>query len=670
MEARAKTDVRETTSSTDDQARRVTLQTYALAAVAQGVVRPSADQGPEIQFLRNRLSAAGLDVFDSSEGRRGWLDTLQQTLTKPNSEDAELMELAEILRLTLVETMAVALSVAVEEEVMIGRVLAYLQAPLGGSRPTVGLLATTLAGLAPPGLTAGDLLVNGAGARSRLITLLGDGPLPERVVSVPLHLCLALRGRDGVWPGATIGTYEGADVALPPSVSGQAERQAAGLVASPDQVLVIRTGSKSEGRSVAESIARFANSRALFLESDKTDALGAWLLMRRLLPVFCFELGPGERKALPAIPSYRGPVLALCGPDGSVEAPAGTALNWTIPVPPVGERKRLWRMAIGDDEIAEDLARNHRHGCGRIAQLGRLAQHQCRVKGREQPAMEDIVAASWAGEGTGIESLAQPLRHAIPDEALVTTPSLRKDLNSLLLRCRSRDSLVEGLGISCVARYHPGVCALFVGVSGTGKTLAAGWLATRLGLPLYRVDLASVTSKYIGETEKNLAQLLARAEQAEVVLLFDEADSLFGKRTEVKEANDRFANAQTNYLLQRIESFDGITLLTSNSKTRFDSAFSRRIDAIVEFPPPGPEERRLLWQSHLGESHRLTMREMNQLAATADLCGGHIRNIVLTAAVAAQEQDRAIEYADVIEGLGGEYRKLGRQVPSELRPSK
>src|SRR2546430_13862603 len=119
----------------------------------------------------------------------------------------------------------------------------------------------------------------------------------------------------------------------------------------------------------------------------------------------------------------------------------------------------------------------------------------------------------------------------------------------------------SGLGASATARYHPGVRALFVGPSGTGKTLAAGWLATRLGLPLYRVDLASVTSKYIGETEKNLAQLLARAEQAEVILLFDEADSLFGKRTDITDSNDRFANAQTNYLLQRIENYDGIVLL-------------------------------------------------------------------------------------------------------------
>jgi SpoVK/Ycf46/Vps4 family AAA+-type ATPase len=181
------------------------------------------------------------------------------------------------------------------------------------------------------------------------------------------------------------------------------------------------------------------------------------------------------------------------------------------------------------------------------------------------------------------------------------------------------------------------------------------------------VDLSAITSKYIGETEKNLAQLLARAEQAEVVLLFDEADSLFGKRTDVKDSNDRFANAQTNYLLQRIETFDGITILTSNGRSRFDSAFSRRLDMMVEFVLPGPEERRDLWRSHLGTNHQLSDAQINQLAATCDLCGGHIRNAVLAAAAVAQATGQAIGFRDVGVGLEAEYRKLGQQMPLELR---
>ena len=248
------------------------------------------------------------------------------------------------------------------------------------------------------------------------------------------------------------------------------------------------------------------------------------------MPVYCFELGPGERKALPVLPDYHGPQLALCGRDGSVEAAGDTAPAWTVGVAPMQERIDLWRDALGacgpaDGDVARALASSHRHGSGRIAQLGRLAHHRCRLDGRSAPTLQDVVAASWTTEGAGLEALAQPLPDPIPDEALVMTPSLRDELNRLLLRCRGREGLADGLGASASAKYYPGVRALFTGPSGTGKTLASGWLAGHLGLPLYRVDLAAVTSKYIGETEKNLAQLLARAEHAEAILLFDEAHS-------------------------------------------------------------------------------------------------------------------------------------------------
>jgi hypothetical protein len=386
------------------------------------------------------------------------------------------------------------------------------------------------------------------------------------------------------------------------------------------------------------------------------------------LPVFCLDPGPGERRSIPALPHYAGPVLALCGNDGSIEIRGESPASWKLSPPSRKERQDLWRAAIGNQALSKRLAADYRHSSGRIAQLGRLARQRCLLDNRSAPTFADIAAASWVGQGSGLESLAQPLPDLIPDEALVTPPHLREELSRLLLRCRRRESLIDGLGASALARYRPGVRVLFTGPSGTGKTLAANWLATQLGLPLYRADLASVTSKYIGETEKNLAQLLARAEDSGIILLFDEADSLFGKRTDVKESNDRFANAQTNYLLQRIETFDGIALLTSNSRARFDPAFCRRLDTIVEFPLPGPEERRLLWLSHLGANHSLTPKALNQLAAAADLAGGHIRNAVLTASVLAQSANRSIEYRDIYIGLTDEYRKLGRQAPSDLAP--
>ncbi|HWS99313.1 MAG TPA: ATP-binding protein [Pyrinomonadaceae bacterium] len=641
----------------------VNLRAYALAGIAAHVSSGGSlsEESPEIQFLLAHLGA--VDPLG-----KGWAAGLPEYLRRPDAQDALLFYCARELGLTVMETLAVALAASVEEDVMIGRALAYLQSPLGGSRPTLGLVAASFGETAAAGAKPINLLLSGAAVRSGLLVLSNEGPpLPERTASVPLHLCLALNGHDGSLAGTRVGLGQTPEVSLPDSVLDEARRHSLSLLNSEQKALVVRTGSTAEGETVAVKLAEAMSRRALFIETEKITSLCPWLILRRLLPVFRFELAPGERKILPALPFYGGPVLALCGPDGSVEAAGGAALSWALQVPREDERALLWRSALGDEQLASSLARQHRHGSGRIAHLGRLARHRCAARGSALPAKEDVVAAAWVGEGSGLDALAQPITSVIPDEALVVPPLLREELRTLLLRCRARDQLSSGLGASLTARYHPGVRALFVGPSGTGKTLAAGWLATKLGIPLYRVDLASVTSKYIGETEKNLSQLLARAEAAEVLLLFDEADSLFGKRTDVREANDRFANAQTNYLLQRIESFDGITLLTSNSRARFDTALARRLDMIVEFPAPGPEERRSLWQSHLGPDHGLAQRELNQLAAVADLCGGNIRNVVLTAAVLAQEREGAIGYADIVEGLRSEYRKLGRQVPVELQ---
>jgi hypothetical protein len=456
-------------------------------------------------------------------------------------------------------------------------------------------------------------------------------------------------------------------VPLPDSFRAAARRLAAGMKSG---ALVVRSGHPLEGRSAAGAVADAMGRTPLFVSGDVIVGLGPWLHAIGGVPVFLRRLGPSERFVVPAIPGWSGPILVVTGPEGSVDSAHGASLSWTLGIPPAGEREQLWTDALGAGEVPAELARLHRHGAGRIAELGRLARQHAAVEGRSQPRVADVAAASWYGESGGLESLAQPLRERIPDEALVLPPGLRQELDLLVARCRHRESLADGLGISATTRYRTGVRALFVGPSGTGKTLAAGWLATRLALPLFRVDIASVVSKYIGETEKNLAELLARAETAEVVLFFDEADSLFGKRTEVRQSTDRYANAQTNYLLQRIETYDGIVVLASNSRTRFDPAFSRRIDCVLEFPPPGPEERRDLWVAHLGVRHGLSAREINLLAASCDLAGGHIRNAVLSAAVIAREAQRELAYDDVISGLHFECRKLGKPLPVGLGPRK
>jgi hypothetical protein len=652
---------------------RRSLRSLGLSALASVVA--ATDTSVEAQFLRNH-EAIRDDQLDLHE----WLERYR---SDPLPHDRPLLQLGTTLGLSPIELLATTLAASVETDFMCGRAIAHLQAPVGGSRPTLGLLATALSELGDAGEVMATLLT-GVAVESGLLQILNEAaPAAERAVCVPLPLCLAMAdedatARDARWPGTSVGPDADGDVPLPPSTLAEAGKRARGLSQGSQNALVLRSGSRAEAKAVACEIARSLGRRALFVGAENgtrvaatSSGLGPWLLLKQLLPVFCVELGPGERKALPAIPHYDGPRLVLSATDGSFESADQTVPSWTIEMTCKDERVELWKAALGrgapdSGRLARLLASTHRHSSGRIAHLGRLARFQCAVAGRADPRLEDVRAASWTVEGAGLESLTQALPDPIPDDALVMTPGLRDELNRLLLRCRGREGLVDGLGASAAAKYRPGVRALFTGPSGTGKTLAAGWLATRLSLPLYRVDLAAVTSKYIGETEKNLAQLLARAEHAEVILLFDEADSLFGKRTDVKEANDRFANAQTNYLLQRIESFDGIVFLTSNSRARFDPAFFRRLDTIVDFPVPGPAERRSLWQTHLGPNHELTQRELNQLAAASDLLGGHIRNAVLTAAVLARAGNRRISYGDVIEALGDEYRKLGRQVPTSF----
>lgn len=246
---------------------------------------------------------------------------------------------------------------------------------------------------------------------------------------------------------------------------------------------------------------------------------------------------------------------------------------------------------------------------------------------------------------------------------LVLHPGTRRQIEEIRTWMEHGRTLMDDWGMA--SKLRPGYRSLFHGPPGTGKTMTACLLGKSTGRDVYKVDISLVMSKYIGETEKNLAQILAHAEHAEVILLFDEADSLFAKRTDVRDANDRFANAQTNYLLQRIESFDGITLLTSNSRARFDEAFTRRLDVIVEFPHPTPAERRKLWLSHAGEG--LDERAVNHLASALDLAGGHVRNIVLAAAVLARSERRPLRLSDVLAGVEAECRKLGKPVPPELR---
>jgi hypothetical protein len=644
-------------------------QLDSFAFVLTGLARLANSCETLDESIQERMRAIAARRID---GRRSLLSAFQEYLRDPGEGDSALVEAARHFRLQTVEVLAIRLAIAAEQDLLIGHLLSHLQQPLALSRPTVGLVAQAYA--ADDLHQAMHLLGQGNAVRCGLLQFCGDDlPLPERQMRTPLPTALALQRMESAWPGAAPITFDQVPVPLGATSQARAAELARRLHtsegASPS--LVIRCGDALEARSAASVVASHCGMRAVLIHADQRLGMAPWLVLNGLIPVFAQWLVSGEHKTVPVIPGFIGPLIMLTGPEGEFESDDRNVLDWRLEIPSAAERTQLWVEAISDRALASRLALAHRHAAGRIATLAAKAKEECAALATSGDGstltFSHIRAVSRRGDAVGLGAFAELIPDEVGDEALVANATLRHELESLVTRCQLREDFSRSLGPSLQARYRPSVRALFVGPSGTGKTLAVAWLATRLGLPLFRVDLSAVTSKYIGETEKNLSQLLARAEQNEVLLLFDEADSLFGKRTDIHEANDRFANAQTNYLLQRMESYDGITILTSNGRGRFDDAFSRRFDAILSFPLPGPEERRDLWLAHLGAEHNVNNGQLNLLSAVAELTGGQIRNAVLRAAVDAAQDKSEIQYCHLLAGVASEFRKMSRQLPNELK---
>lgn len=246
---------------------------------------------------------------------------------------------------------------------------------------------------------------------------------------------------------------------------------------------------------------------------------------------------------------------------------------------------------------------------------------------------------------------------------MVLQPRSEAALRSLVANQNTLDTVLEGWGLGAVMGKRRNVTVLFKGPSGTGKSMAAGALANELGLPLFHVDLAGMVSKYIGETEKNLDRLFEAAASADVVLFFDEADAIFGERTEIQDARDRYANLQTSYLLQRLESFDGISILATNLQKNIDEAFLRRIDLVVDFPAPGKADRLALWKRiEQTEAPLDADVDFNLLAERMELTGAEIRNCWLDAAHQAAHCGQPISMDMILKAVGRELTKQGKPV--------
>lgn len=287
-----------------------------------------------------------------------------------------------------------------------------------------------------------------------------------------------------------------------------------------------------------------------------------------------------------------------------------------VPPPDPGQRAEQWARALSGSregtgegahaalsgELVEALA-PYQLDADQVARAADVAARTAAAERRSVSA-DDLRAAVRAQNGAGLARLARRIEPAVGWDDLVLPEPTARQLRELALRAKHRDRVLGQWRMRPGGGRGRGVIALFAGASGTGKTMSAEVVAADLGMELYVVDLSTVVDKYIGETEKNLERVFTEASQVNGVLLFDEADAIFGKRSQVKDAHDRHANVESAYLLQRMESFDGIAVLTTNLRANLDEAFTRRLDVIAEFPVPDEERRRALWERCLGPGSR------------------------------------------------------------------
>lgn len=369
-----------------------------------------------------------------------------------------------------------------------------------------------------------------------------------------------------------------------------------------------------------------------------------------------------NRRLLDTLVSLLTPLLCLSSRERLELSNARRPLA-RLRLPPVssGNCERIWQAALGatDPTLVADLAEGYRLDARTITGL-------CADLKARGDASVDSAALRRACQhhvGERMRDVAQRFDSDFRFADIVLSPATFQALHELATRRSSSARVFRDWGLGRVFRQSEGCAVLFIGPSGTGKTMAASVMANELGLDMYRVNLSGVVSKYIGETEKNLERIFAAAAESQVVLFIDEADALFGKRSEVKDAHDRYANIEVSYLLQQMEEHPGLVVLASNFSQNIDDAFFRRFSAVVEFTAPRAQERLKLWQK-LEQSQAPVADNLDLpfLAERFDMTGGHIKNCIMGAAFQAAAQRAPISMQMLIRAVSREYTKLGKPI--------
>jgi hypothetical protein len=348
---------------------------------------------------------------------------------------------------------------------------------------------------------------------------------------------------------------------------------------------------------------------------------------------------------------------------------ARTYAELTVPAPTFPDRRAMWSSAfpILDEDLLADLAARYRMSGGELRAVAAVADTDARLSGNGHPITEHVepaIATVTRGRHSGAVQSIIPRRLL---EDLVLPEAQMTQIEEIASAFRAWPRIAESWGFARRAASG-GVKALFTGEPGTGKTMSAEVVTGVLGLELLKVDLAQVVSKWVGETEKNMEAVFQQAEDSHAVLLFDEADALFGKRGEVKQGTDRYANLEVGYLLQRLEASEGLIILTSNLKENIDPAFTRRFHFVVHFPRPGVAERRRLWQSAFPPEAPLAADVDVDTLGRLDMTGAGITSAARTAALAAADTGSdAIAMRHVVRGVSRQFQREARLFrPSEL----
>ncbi|MFB6806972.1 ATP-binding protein [Streptomyces sp. NPDC056387] len=548
-----------------------------------------------------------------------------------------------------------------------------------GAGPAARAGAPGARGHAPDRVALRRLLHEGPAVRAGVLVLTGDGPFHERSLTLADGLWEALHGhpaRPAVLEEADLGPpVAGLDgwLELPETV-----RAVAALRSAEPRTLLVCARDETVALSRCAALARAAGLGLFAARTRPEDPralglLGLHAAVRGAVPLLVVP-APAAAAAAPVTPAAHripGPLL-VCAPPGTVR-PGPQRPVLTVPAGPVGtaDRRTAWREALPEAPgRAPELAARHPLDPALTAQVALDVHSRAALGPAPAPGTEgdgpDVSGAIRARAGAllppGVDLVGPDARWP----RLVLGGEAGAQLRDAVARLRHQALVLDDWRLRDAARAARGVRLLLTGPPGTGKSLAAEVLATEAGRDLLVVDGSELVSKYIGETEKNLAACFDVAERTQAVFLLDEADALFATRTEVSEANDRFANLETAYLLQRLDRFDGLAVLTTNLRQNIDAAFIRRMDFVVEFPLPDEAGRHRMWELHLPRALLHPDVDLAALARHYPVPGGWIRNAAIGAAFRAADDGGAVRQEHLADAMRREYGKAGRPFPGVL----